>query len=38
MQIGKQTARRGLYDPRFEHDACVQWALKDIPATAVIFH
>lgn len=23
---------------RFEHDACVQWALKDIPATAVTFH
>ena len=23
---------------RFEHDACVQWALKDIPATALIFH
>lgn len=22
----------------FEHDACVQWALKDLPATAVIFH
>ena len=23
---------------RFEHDACVQWALKDIPATALTFH
>jgi hypothetical protein len=23
---------------RFEHDACVQWALKDIPATSVTFH
>ena len=23
---------------RFEHDACVQGALKDIPATAVTFH
>ena len=23
---------------RFEHDACVQWALKDLPATAVTFH
>ena len=23
---------------RFEHDACVQWALKDIPSTALTFH
>jgi hypothetical protein len=23
---------------RFEHDACVQWALKDIPATSLTFH
>ena len=23
---------------RFEHDACVQWALKDLPAAAVVFH
>jgi hypothetical protein len=23
---------------RFEHDTCVQWALKDIPATALTFH
>lgn len=23
---------------RFEHDACVQWALKDIPATSITFH
>ena len=23
---------------RFEHDACVQWALKDIPATFITFH
>ncbi len=23
---------------RFEHDACVQWALKDIPAASVVFH
>ncbi len=23
---------------RFEHDACVQWALKDLPAMPVTFH
>lgn len=23
---------------RFEHDACVQWALKDLPVANVIFH
>lgn len=23
---------------RFEHDACVQWALKDLPATPLTFH
>lgn len=23
---------------RFEHDACVQWALKDLPAAAITFH
>ncbi len=23
---------------RFEHDACVQWALKDMPASALTFH
>src|SRR5215210_3925963 len=22
MQISQKTTRRGLYDPRFEHDAC----------------
>src|SRR6266540_3187306 len=22
MQISQKTSRRGLYDPRFEHDAC----------------
>ena len=31
----------GGNDPRispFEHDACVQWALRNWPAPAVIFH
>lgn len=23
---------------RFEHDACVQWALKDLPAAPITFH
>lgn len=23
---------------RFEHDACVQWALKDLPITPLTFH
>ena len=31
----------GTDDPRissFEHDACVQWVLRDLPAPPVIFH
>lgn len=23
---------------RFEYDACVQWALKDVPAASAVFH
>ena len=23
---------------RFEHDTCVQWALKDLPAAPLVFH
>lgn len=31
----------GDRDPRinhFEHDACVQWALRDLPAPPVVYH
>jgi hypothetical protein len=32
--IGEQDSRI----THFEHDACVQWALRDVPAEPVVFH